>query len=190
MALPVTFVAGDTLEAAQLNSNFTYLESAGGLVLVSSGSTSAAAALTLDGVFTSSYRNYKLFIDGVTSANDIDIPLKFRTAGVTNSNSNYNRLVISSSVGGGVSRAYSTGATSLNSLLASGTSRIVYEATFYAPQTAENTGYQSIGSSMTTTPYQYLTGGTFTAATQFDGFIMTPTSGTITVTYRLYGLAD
>jgi hypothetical protein len=74
--------------------------------------------------------------------------------------------------------------------LASGTSRIVYEATFYAPQTAENTGYQSIGSSMTTTPYQYLTGGTFTAATQFDGFIMTPTSGTITVTYRLYGLAD
>jgi hypothetical protein len=25
MALPVTFVAGDTLEAAQLNSNFTYL---------------------------------------------------------------------------------------------------------------------------------------------------------------------
>jgi hypothetical protein len=26
MALPVTFVAGDVLEAAQLNSNFTYLE--------------------------------------------------------------------------------------------------------------------------------------------------------------------
>lgn len=161
-----------------------------GMVLVSSGSTSAAAALTLDGVFTSSYRNYKLFIDGVTSANDIDIPLKFRTAGVTNSNANYNRLVISSSAGGGISRAYSAGATLLNSSLAGGTIRIVYEATFYAPQAAENTGYQSISSSMTTTPYQYLTGGTFTATTQFDGFIMTPTSGTITVTYRLYGLAD
>jgi hypothetical protein len=26
MALPVTFVAGDVLEAAQLNSNFTYLD--------------------------------------------------------------------------------------------------------------------------------------------------------------------
>ena len=35
MALPVTFVAGDVLEAAQLNSNFTYLEGAGGFVLIS-----------------------------------------------------------------------------------------------------------------------------------------------------------
>ena len=161
-----------------------------GMTLVTAGSTSAAAALTLDGVFTSTYRNYKLFIDGVTSADDVDVPLKFRTSGVTNSNANYSRLVLSSSAGGGVSRAYSTGATSFNSILAGGTSRIVYEATFYAPQAAVNTGYMSLGASMTTTPYQYFTGGTFTAATQFDGFIMTPSSGTITVTYRLYGLAD
>jgi len=161
-----------------------------GMVLVTAGSTTTAATLTLDNVFTTSYRNYKLYIDGVTSADDIDLPLRFRTGGVTNSNANYNRLVISSSAGGGVSRSYSTGATNFNSVLAGGTTRIVYEATFYAPQAAVNTGYQSLSSAMTTTPYQYQTGGTFTAATQFDGFVMTPSSGTITVTYRLYGLAD
>jgi hypothetical protein len=55
-----------------------------GMTLVIAGSTSAAATLTLDNVFTSSYRNYKLFIDGVTSADDIDIPLKFRAGGATN----------------------------------------------------------------------------------------------------------
>jgi hypothetical protein len=64
------------------------------------------------------------------------------------------------------------------------------ESTFYAPQAAVNTGFLSSANTMSTNSYAYVLGGTFTAATQFDGFIMTPTSGTITVTYRLYGLAD
>lgn len=160
-----------------------------GMTLVTAGSTSAASTLTLDNVFTSSYRNYKLFIDGVTSADDIDIPLKFRAGGATNSNANYTRQSISGAASG-VARSITTGGTQFSSVLAGGTSRIVLEATFYAPQAAVNTGFLSAANSMSTTSYVYQAGGTFTAATQFDGFIMTPTSGTITVTYRLYGLAD
>lgn len=165
------------------------LASTPGMVLVTAGSTSAAAALTLDNVFTSSYRNYRLFIDGVTSADDIDVPLKFRAGGATNSNANYTRQSISGAASG-VARSITTGGTQFASVLAGGTSRIVLDATFYAPQAAVNTGFLSAANSMSTTSYVYQTGGTFTAATQFDGFIMTPTSGTITVTYRLYGLAD
>jgi hypothetical protein len=160
-----------------------------GMTLVTAGSTSAASTLTLDNVFTSSYRNYKLYIDGVTSADDIDVPLKFRAGGATNSNANYTRQSISGAASG-VTRSITTGGTQFSSVLASGTSRIVLEAAFYAPQAAVNTGFLSAANSMSTTSYVYQTGGTFTAATQFDGFIMTPTSGTITVTYRLYGLAD
>jgi hypothetical protein len=37
MALPVTFVAGDVLEAAQLNSNFTYVEGLGGFTYITGG---------------------------------------------------------------------------------------------------------------------------------------------------------
>lgn len=160
-----------------------------GMTLVTAGSTSAASTLTLDNVFTSSYRNYKLFIDGVTSADDIDIPLKFRAGGATNSNANYTRTTVAGAASG-VSRSVGSAATSFSSVIAGGITRIVLEATFYAPQAAVNTGYLGLSASMSTNTYQYVTGGTFTAATQFDGFILTPTSGTITVTYRLYGLAD
>ena len=160
-----------------------------GMTLVTAGSTSAASTLTLDNVFTSSYRNYKLFIDGVTSADDIDVPLKFRAGGATNSNSNYTRQSISASASG-VSRSITSNGTSFTSVVAGGTTRLVLEAAFYAPQAAVNTGFLSSANTLSTTSYAYVTGGTFTAATQFDGFIMTPTSGTITVTYRLYGLAD
>ena len=165
------------------------LASTPGMVLVTAGSTSAAAALTLDNVFTSTYRNYKLFIDGVTSADDIDVPLKFRAGGATNSNSNYTRQSISGAASG-VTRSITSNGTAFTSVIAGGTTRLVLEAAFYAPQAAVNTGFLSSGNTMSTNSYAYVTGGTFTAATQFDGFIMTPTSGTITVTYRLYGLAD
>lgn len=160
-----------------------------GMTLVTAGSTSAASTLTLDNVFTSSYRNYKLFIDGVTSADDIDVPLKFRAGGATNSNSNYTRQSISASASG-VSRSLTSNGTAFTSVVAGGTTRLVLEAAFYAPQAAVNTGFLSSANTLSTTSYAYVTGGTFTAATQFDGFIMTPTSGTITVTYRLYGMAD
>ena len=170
-------------------STWQTLASTPGMVLVSTGSTSAAVALSLDNVFTSTYRNYKLFIDGVTSADDIDVPLKFRAGGATNSNSNYTRQSISGGASG-VSRTLTSNGTSFTSVVAGGTTRIVLEATFYAPQAAVNTGFLSSANSLSTNSYAYITGGTFTAATQFDGFIMTPSSGTITVTYRLYGLAD
>lgn len=170
-------------------STWQTLGSTPGMTLVTAGSTSAAAALTLDNVFTSSYRNYRLFIDGVTSADDIDVPLKFRSGGATNSNANYTRQSISAGPSG-VARSVTSGGTSFSSVIAGGITRMVLEATFYAPQAAVNTGFLSSANTMSTNSYAYVTGGTFTAATQFDGFIMTPTSGTITVTYRLYGLAD
>jgi len=91
-----------------------------GMTLVTAGSTSAASTLTLDNVFTSSYRNYKLFIDGVTSADDIDVPLKFRAGGATNSNSNYTRQSISGAASG-VTRSITSNGTSFTSVIAGGT---------------------------------------------------------------------
>jgi hypothetical protein len=62
MALPVTFVAGDVLEAAQLNSNFTYLETASGLNLVTKTAFTTTATWVLDNIFTSAYDNYRIDI--------------------------------------------------------------------------------------------------------------------------------
>jgi hypothetical protein len=159
-----------------------------GMVLVSSGSTSAAATITVDSVFTSTYRNYKMFINGTCSADDVDIIFRFRTGGVTNSASSYSRKIISAGASVGTSSA--TGASSFTSFMATGLTQVVNETIIYAPQVAIATGIQYLSSSVSTSPYQYFAGGAFTNTTQFDGFTIIPLSGTITAQYRIYGLAD
>jgi hypothetical protein len=77
MALPVTFVAGDVLEAAQLNSNFTYLDGADGLTLVKTqviGTTVASVAVT--DAFSSTYDNYKIIVSGGVSSTSSNIGLQ------------------------------------------------------------------------------------------------------------------
>ena len=165
------------------------LASTPGMVLVSSGSVSAASAITLDSIFTSTYRNYKMFINGTCSADDADITLRFRAGGATNSANSYSRKMVSvgaSSVGTSVA----TGQTSFTSFMATGLTQIVNETIIYAPQVAIATGLQWLSSAVSTNNYQYWAGGVFTNTTQFDGLVITPVSGTITAQYRIYGLAD
>lgn len=107
MALPVTFVAGDVLEAAQLNSNFTYLDGApSGLVpmvpssvTVGSGTGTASAngqvtftnasSVSLNGVFTSSYRNYRIVFNTTAASGTGTITIRLRAAGSDITAANY-----------------------------------------------------------------------------------------------------
>lgn len=162
---------------------------ASGMTLVASGSTSAASTITVDSVFTSTYRNYKLFINGTCSVDDIDVLFRFRSGGSTNSASSYSRKIISSGAST-VTSATSTGATSIISFMATALTQVTNETIFYAPQVAIATGVQFMSTSISTNPYQYLGSGVFTNTTQFDGFTIIPLSGTITAQYRIYGLAD
>ena len=160
----------------------------GSFVLVSSGSVSAASAITLDSIFTSTYRNYKMFINGTCSADDSDITFKFRAGGSTNSANSYSRKVISA--GASVSTSTATGQTSFTSFIATGQTQIVNETIIFAPQVAIATGIQYMSGAVSTNSYQYWGSGVFTNTTQFDGLVITPASGTITAQYRIYGLAD
>ena len=73
MALPVTFVAGDVLEAAQLNSNFTYLEGAGGLVFIKSVAIGTAVSdVVVTSAFSATYDTYKIVINGGVASGNID----------------------------------------------------------------------------------------------------------------------
>ena len=161
----------------------------GSFVLVSSGSVSAAAAITLDSIFTSTYRNYKMFINGTCSADDADIIFKFRAGGSTNSANSYSRKVTSAGPST-VSTSTATGQTSFTSFCATGQTQIVNETVIFAPQVAIATGIQYLSGAVSTNSYQYWGSGVFTNTTQFDGLVMTPQSGTITAQYRIYGLAD
>ena len=161
----------------------------GSFVLVSSGSVSAAAAITLDSVFTSTYRNYKMFINGTCSADDSDITFRFRAGGSTNSANSYSRKIISAGAST-VTTSAATGQTSFTSFMATGLTQVVNETVFFAPQVAIATGIQYMSGAVSTNNYQYWGSGVFTNTTQFDGLVITPVSGTITAQYRIYGLAD
>jgi hypothetical protein len=161
----------------------------GSFVLVSSGSVSAASAITLDSIFTSTYRNYKVFINGTCSADDSDITFKFRASGSTNSANSYSRKIISAGAST-VTTSAATGQTSFTSFMATGQTQVTNETTIFAPQVAIATGVQYMSGAVSTNSYEYLGSGVFTNTTQFDGFVITPVSGTITAQYRIYGLAD
>ena len=165
------------------------LGSTPGMVLVSSGSTSAAATITVDSIFTSTYRNYKLFINGTCSADDTDIIFRFRAGGATNSAATYNRKMIGSGASS-VSASNANSQTSFASFMATGLTQVVNETIIYAPQVAIATGIQYMSGANSTSPYQYWGSGVFNNTTQFDGFTVIPASGTITAQYRIYGLAD
>jgi hypothetical protein len=164
------------------------LASTPGMVLVSSGSTSAASAITVDSIFTSTYRNYKLFINGTCSADDADIIFRFRAGGATNSAASYSRKMISA--GASVSTSVATSQTSFTSFMSTGLTQVVNETVIFAPQVAIATGINYMSGSVSTNSYQNLGSGVFNNTTQFDGFTVIPASGTITAQYRVYGLAD
>jgi hypothetical protein len=163
--------------------------SSSAFVLISSGSVSASAAITLDSIFTSTYRNYKVFINGTCSADDSDITFRFRAGGSTNSANSYSRKIISAGAST-VTTSVATGQTSFTSFMATGQTQVTNETIIYAPQVAIATGIQYMSGAVSTNSYEYLGSGVFTNTTQFDGLVITPVSGTITAQYRIYGLAD
>ena len=82
MALPVTFVAGDVLEAAQLNSNFTYVEGLGGLTYITQATPTAVNTISINNCFTSSYANYLLVMDLTTAVGTGTFTGRMRVGGV------------------------------------------------------------------------------------------------------------
>jgi hypothetical protein len=162
----------------------------GSLSLITSGTSTASTELTLDGVFTASFRNYLLVADGTFANSDQGVNLRFRTSGSDNTTSNYSRSSIHNSAISGPTREYSTGQNTMQ-IGGSGDSAFQTRVMFYAPQIAARTFVQSETQGWgTTASYFYWNQGQFATTTQFDGFKIYAASGTTSLTYRLYGLAN
>lgn len=68
----------------------TQVDAKTGLIVMSSQSFSAVSSLTIDGCFTSTFRNYRVVINVVGSAST-GINGQFRYSGTTDTSANYNR---------------------------------------------------------------------------------------------------
>ena len=182
MALPVTFVAGDVLEAAQLNSNFTYLEDAGGLTLIKSQVIgSAVASVAVTGAFSTDYDTYKITIaGGAGSSANSGIRM---ILGATTTNYYYG-IPLAIYSGGGAASLAGTNTTSweVGSINAASLNLNVElidpfaaKITKVFPQVAKDT---SGGSG----------GGFLNDTTSYTGFTLTPSAGTLTGgTIYVYG---
>ena len=160
-----------------------------GLVCVKAETAfTTAASVTADNVFTSAYTNYRLMLRTQAGGNITNV-LQLRVGGVTATGANYNAQFITAN------NTSITGSRSLNSSSlafagANGAFFTVYVVDIFAPALAEPTqivNQIANADGAYTTPYLFLSGGNHTLSTDYDGFIVTPSSSTLTGTYTVYG---
>ena len=188
MALPVTFVAGEVLEAAQLNSNFTYVEGIGGLQLVKSqviGTTVGSVEVT--DAFSATFDSYLITVTGGVGSSTqlLGMQLGSTTTGyylggytVTYSNS------ISTATANNNTAAFlRAGISSTNSICLN----VNLLNPFLAKVTHANSSYILA----TTDGNAGNFSGFLNNTTSYTAFTLTPASGTLTGgTIRVYGYAN
>jgi hypothetical protein len=183
MALPVTFVAGDVLEAQQLNDNFDYLDGAGGLTLVKTQLIgTSVGSVTVTDAFNTNYESYKIIINGgVCSSTNSNILMQL---GATTTGYYWALVAFNASAVGGA------GANNSSSMQIgeAGTSIISVNCEIINPFLALNTTFGSTGNFNITNNNGRLFTGVLQNTTSYTDFTLTPSLGTLTGgTIRVYG---
>jgi hypothetical protein len=162
-----------------------------GLVCVKAETSfSAAAAVNVDSVFTSSYTHYLVNFSLASSAtNDIACYVRLRAASTDTSTGYY--YAVSGATRAGSAIAVGADNATFFSLGDIGNITHLIPMTFGSPQVAARTSlYASSQEAATNTTANrgiQSFGGFLDNATQYDGFTVYPSSGTITGSYTVYG---
>ena len=164
--------------------------SSSAIVYVGQGTFSGATSATLDNVFTSTYRNYLLMMDYTMTTPGGEIRVTFRTGGTDNTNANYYSN-ITYGAGGTAGSATASGGTTAKIGGGTTTGGGLVSATFYAPQATdqsriESRGHKGVGADAEVHVYN----AGFSGTTSFDGIKLSTSTGTITGTFRIYGIAN
>lgn len=186
MALPVTFVAGDILEAQQLNDNFDYLEGASGLTLVKSqviGTT--VGSVTVTDAFSATYDAYKITITGgVGSSSNAQLNLIF---GAASSGYSWGYLIAAASPSGIVNAsASSIPVGEVNTVL------IQMNTEVFNPFLTKHTYVNgTLGFNAANGNGRAALSGYLTDSLSHTAFTLTASNGTLTGgTIRVYGYAN
>jgi len=163
---------------------------AAGLTFIASATPSAAATVTFDSVFSSTYQNY-LLVGVLDGSADAGVAIRFRTSGTDNSNNSYSYTVLFNNTSSVSGTGGATGQTQGNFTNSGSSGTSVFSSTILNPFASAATGYMTnqarfIGGSQARCDFY----GGFNAGTSFDGFKLYPDSGTFTGTIRLYGIAN
>ena len=157
-----------------------------GLILLHSADLSAVTSVNIDSIFSATYRTYKLILTGKVSTGDNDVYIKFRKAGVTTTDSNYNRQYLHAS--GGTPSSGLLTSQSFARLGNIGTTQSGFEATIYSPFLAEATATYGQSGTSTNTANIRIEAFTHTTAESYDGIQLATTSNAFTGRLTIFGV--
>jgi hypothetical protein len=164
----------------------TSIANSGGSASASGGEVTftGVTSVSLNGVFTSTYQNYQIVIEGFCATAATNLQLRYRTSGTDNSTSNYNvqRFVVTGSSGTAVQNSSQNIAVAGTWGL--GASLNVF--TVANPQLAKITIGRSVTASNDSTTLIQDVAFIFNASTVFDGISLIGINA-ITGTIRVYG---
>jgi hypothetical protein len=184
-----TYTAGEVLTAASLNNNFTFAAGAGGLVQVTSVSFSASSAVAFAaGVFDATYDNYRVLLEFVPSANcalscQVNVSGSAQTANQYFGNRYNIRVDNTTNANPGTSHLI-MGANSSTPAHNTLSIDVFKPADAAVKTTWHGTWY---GANAATTFDGGVTAALYNVAEADDGLTFTPSTGTITGKYTVYG---
>jgi hypothetical protein len=165
---------------------------ASALTFITSATAAAAASLSVNNCFTSTYANYLLLgsiFGSVGSATELDI--RFRAGGTDNSTAVYTSISTINTNLGGPTRNYAFLQTAAQ-IGSTSTGTGYFQATAMNPQVAAQTEVQTNWTNISSVTVNSQGNGSanFVGTNQFDGFTLFPVTGTITGTVRVYGYSN
>lgn len=149
----------------------------------------SVTSISLNGVFTASYRNYFVTYDitGASTASSAELYMRLRASGTDLTTTYLGQRLYA----GGASV---TGATDLTTgwhvgfVTSGGTSRSAAQTFIYRPQLAQTKAYTTHAAGFSSISYVDLYAGFVTTASAYDGLTLYPTADNISGTIRVYGL--
>jgi hypothetical protein len=160
-----------------------------GLTLIKTESFSAVSSVSVDSVFSATYKNYKIFANINHSSTSTGLALRLRVGGADNSTaSSYTTIQVR---GTGSSIPVTTPAAANIASVGAISNTLIngIEGAFYSPFEATATGFQ-FNSLNTDGPQIYLNSGNHNQTVSYDGFTLSVASGNITGSVQVYGIKN
>ena len=168
-----------------------------GNVLISSQTVTGSSLVTFDNVFTSTFENYIVEFNGVSSGPTAQMRSSLRSGGSAVGGSSYSFIVTQATAAPSAptNRAWSTGGGEIEVMDMDNTANSNQSLLFnvFSPQASKWTRWtwhaSCVGSGTATTAWQ-ISSGALANTTACDGISFKLVSGTITGSFRIYGLRN
>jgi hypothetical protein len=160
-----------------------------GLTLITSSPFTTVSSHSVNNCFTSTYANYLLILTiSAASADTVDVTMRMRASGTdTSANYNQQRIYAINTTVGGDRDPVGTGSFYISSIDKDFPTTPISEITLTNPQVATVTSMISQSLWHTTGLNWNALSGIQNSTTQYDGFTLTVSSGTMSGTIRVYG---